>query len=80
MRNKEKDLQLKKWNKDFFNKKQEKEIDFYHLNTSVINDIFPIDVGHEAHISTDPDIENKFPYFLLHLSHKIKIHLSISQG
>ncbi len=78
MRNKEKDLQLKKWNKDFFNKKKEKEIDFYHLNTSVINDIFPIDVGHEAHISTDPDIENKFPYFLLHFVVKGKGSITIN--
>lgn len=66
MKNKEKDLELKKWNKDFFNKRQEDKIDFYHLNTSIINDVFPVDVGHEVHTAADPDIENKFPYFLLH--------------
>ena len=75
---KEKQKALKDRNKLFFAKNGNKYIEYYHINDRIINDIYPIDVGHEKHVSSDEDLENKFPYFLLHFVIKGKGSITVN--
>lgn len=57
---------LKQANRDFYYSENNGNIEFYHINNSVMKDIFPIDVGHEKHLADEKPVVNRYPYYLLH--------------
>lgn len=52
--------------KEFFYGNSEKKLDFYHINTTIFKDVFPVDVGYEKHSAGKRPFNNKYPYLLLH--------------
>ena len=46
-------------------KKMSKKI-YYHINNSILKDIYPIDVGYEEHSLNVKPFRNNYPYYLLH--------------
>jgi len=74
------EIKLQQWHKRFFEinqQEQDKNIEYYHVNTSVINDLYPIDVGHEKHSANDLEIPNKYPYFSMHFVIKGKGYINV---
>lgn len=57
--------------------KQNLDYEYYHINTTVTTDIFPVDVGHQVFEPDSPDIHNNYPYYLLHFVVKGKGSIEI---
>lgn len=64
---------LEKSNREFYYKETDNtqatentSLDFFHINNTLLKDIFPIDVGYEKHSVNEDEIVNKFPYYLMH--------------
>ena len=51
--------------KEYYSKQAEGSLGYYHLNSTLLKEIFPIDVGYEKHTMRN-SYSNKFPYYLLH--------------
>ena len=51
--------------KEYYKKQAEGNLGYYHINTTFLKEIFPIDVGYEKHTVTN-SFSNKYPYYLLH--------------
>lgn len=58
--------QSKNIEKDFFYGRTSKELDYYHINTTIFKEIIPVDVGYEKHSAGKQPFKNKYPYYLLH--------------
>lgn len=52
-------------NRESYEKVQKGNLDFFHINSTISKDLFPIDVGYELH-SEKKVFPNKYPYYLLH--------------
>ena len=52
-------------NRESYYKGQNGDLNFYHINTTLLKDLFPIDVGYELH-SEQKNFPNQYPYYLLH--------------
>ena len=57
---------------------QNLDYEYYHINTTVTTDIFPIDVGHQIFTENAADIHNNYPYYLLHFVVKGKGSIEIN--
>ncbi len=51
--------------KQFYEKQKGDNLFYHHINTTLLKDIYPIDIGYEKHTSKTP-FSNKYPYYLLH--------------
>ena len=54
----------------------DKNSSYYHINETIISDIWPIDVGQLRKASNKP-IVNNYPYFLIHFVYKGKGYIEI---
>lgn len=39
---------------------------YFHINNTILKDIFPIDVGHQVFLYNEKPFDNHYPYYLLH--------------
>lgn len=51
--------------KKFYYRETDSELNYYHLNSTLLKDVFPIDIGYEKH-NTQKVFSNKYPYYLMH--------------